>query len=152
MPNFQVRRKDMPITEIKEDPIVEEKKEETSGCDVTLDVKQEFTPSDNTLERVQTNAITTSMNEAMSPKKMTMWSTDKIVAVGLVIMGILSISGYIGYALYTGNSNGTEIPMAIVSGLTGFLGRGAVDGKSHIIVSSDPKEGGFKDNGQYGTR
>lgn len=57
---------------------------------------------------------------------MTKWSTDKIVAVGLVTMGMMSISGYIAYALYTGNSNGSEIPMAIVSGLTGFLGRGAL--------------------------
>ena len=143
MPNFQVRIKDEYKTE--ENPNIEEKKEEViNNCE-----KQEFIPSDETLKEIQTND--TSINDAISQhKKMMMWSTDKIVAIGLVVMGILSISGYIGYALYTGNSNGTEIPMAIVSGLTGFLGRGAVD-KSHIIVSSDPKEGGFKDNGKYGT-
>ena len=144
MPNFQVRIKDEYKTE--ENPNIEEKKEEViNNCE-----KQEFIPSDETLKEIQTNDI--SINDTISQhKKMMMWSTDKIVAIGLVVMGILSISGYIGYALYTGNSNGTEIPMAIVSGLTGFLGRGAVD-KSHIIVSSDPKEGGFKDNGKYGTR
>lgn len=54
------------------------------------------------------------------------WSVDKIVAVGLVGMGGLSIIGYIAHIILTGNSNGTEIPMAIVSGLTGYIGRGAV--------------------------
>lgn len=49
------------------------------------------------------------------------------MAVGLVAMGGLSILGYIIYTLKTGNSNGTEIPMAIVSGLTGYLGRGAAE-------------------------
>lgn len=83
------------------------------------------------------------------------WSVDKIVAVGLVIMGIISISGYIAYALFTGNSNGTEIPMAIVSGLTGFLGRGALihDGYSHYYPQlhdhyphdQDHREGGEED-------
>lgn len=64
--------------------------------------------------------------EDKEAREMVRLSTDKIVAIGLVVMGIISISGYIAYALYTGNSNGTEIPMAIVSGLTGFLGRGAL--------------------------
>ena len=57
---------------------------------------------------------------------MASWSVDKIVAVGLVAMGGLSILGYIAHIITTGNSNGTEIPMAIVSGLTGYIGRGAV--------------------------
>ena len=48
---------------------------------------------------------------------------DKIVAVGLVAMGGLSILGYIAHIVTTGNSNGTEIPMAIVSGLTGYMRR-----------------------------
>jgi hypothetical protein len=59
------------------------------------------------------------------------WSVDKIVAVGLVGMGVLSIIGYIAHIIMTGNSNGTEIPMAIVSGLTGYIGRGAVQSMAH---------------------
>lgn len=49
------------------------------------------------------------------------WEVDKIISGGLVVMGILSIIGWIWYSISTGNSNGTEIPMAIVSGLTGAL-------------------------------
>ena len=55
------------------------------------------------------------------------WSTDRLVAIGLVAMGLLSVVGYIVRSIITGESNGTEIPMAIVSGLTGYLGRGVVD-------------------------
>ena len=73
-------------------------------------------------------------------KYMSGWSTDKIVATGLVVMGIMSITGYIAYALYTGNSNGTEIPMAIVSGLTGFLGRGAVTPDHHNVIIAQPQQ------------
>lgn len=49
------------------------------------------------------------------------WDMDIIIACGLVMMGIISIIGWIAYSILTGNSNGTEIPMAIVSGLTGAL-------------------------------
>lgn len=72
---------------------------------------------------------------------MTKWSTDKIVAVGLVVMGMMSISGYIAYTLYTGNSNGSEIPMAIVSGLTGFLGRGALPHEEYPNQYGYPPQG-----------
>jgi len=56
--------------------------------------------------------------------KLNSWTIDKIVATGLVFMGIFSIICYIAFAFYTGTATGTEIPMAIVSGLTGYLGRG----------------------------
>lgn len=82
------------------------------------------------------------------------WSTDKIVALGLVVMGIMSISGYIAYALYTGNSNGTEIPMAIVSGLTGFLGRGALPHEEYPNKYGYPPQGtenGGSNHGRNGT-
>lgn len=81
---------------------------------------------------------------------MTTMSTDKIVAIGLVTMGIMSISGYIAYVLYTGNSNGTEIPMAIVSGLTGFLGRGALINETTktTTTSTSSKGGPTNDNGK----
>lgn len=46
---------------------------------------------------------------------------NKIIAWGLVIMGILSIAGWIAYSIINGSSSGTEIPIAITSGLTGVL-------------------------------
>ena len=46
---------------------------------------------------------------------------NKIIAWGLVIMGILSIAGWIANSMLNGSSNGTEIPIAIASGLTGVL-------------------------------
>lgn len=52
---------------------------------------------------------------------MKQWDMNIIIAWGLVVMGVISIGGWIAYSIITGNSNGTEIPMAIVSGLTGAL-------------------------------
>lgn len=46
---------------------------------------------------------------------------NKVIAWGLVIMGILSIVGWIAYSIINGSSSGTEIPIAITSGLTGVL-------------------------------
>ena len=81
---------------------------------------------DTAIGKPSTDSESRVKKDKSKDSSMTKWSTDKIVAVGLVVMGMMSISGYIAYALYTGNSNGSEIPMAIVSGLTGFLGRGAL--------------------------
>jgi hypothetical protein len=41
-------------------------------------------------------------------------------------MGIIAVTGTIIHTALTGSSNGSEVPMAIVSGLTGFLGRGVL--------------------------
>lgn len=49
------------------------------------------------------------------------WEMNQIIAWGLVIMGILSITGWIAYSIITHSSAGTEIPIAIVSGLGGVL-------------------------------
>ena len=50
-----------------------------------------------------------------------MWDTNKIIAVGLVVMGVIAVViwGIISYQ--TGTSTGTEIPIGIISGLTGVL-------------------------------
>ena len=50
-----------------------------------------------------------------------MWDTNKIIAVGLVVMGVIAVIiwGIISYQ--TGTSTGTEIPIGIISGLTGVL-------------------------------
>ena len=57
----------------------------------------------------------------------TKWGTDRIVATGLVVMGIFAVLGNIAYNWTYGATGATEIPMAIVSGLTGFLGRGILN-------------------------
>lgn len=59
--------------------------------------------------------------QATEESSMKHWDMDIIISWGLVVMGIISILGWIIYFIDTGNSNGTEIPMAIVSGLTGAL-------------------------------
>lgn len=46
---------------------------------------------------------------------------NRVIAWGLVIMGILSVGGWIAFAMLTGLSSGTEIPIAISSGLIGVL-------------------------------
>lgn len=47
--------------------------------------------------------------------------TNRLIALGLIIMGVMSISGWIVHLVLTGNSGGTEIPIAVVSGLGGVL-------------------------------
>ena len=46
---------------------------------------------------------------------------NRIIAWGLIIMGILSVGGWIAFAVLSGTSSGTEIPIAISSGLIGVL-------------------------------
>lgn len=72
----------------------------------------------------------------MIRRKISFWSTDKIVACGLVLMGIIAVSGTIAHQILTGTATGSEVPMAIVSGLTGFLGRGALSGD--LTTKSQP--------------
>ena len=49
------------------------------------------------------------------------WDTDIIISFGLVIMGIAAVIGWIWLSIKTGTSSGTEIPIGIISGLTGVL-------------------------------
>ena len=54
-----------------------------------------------------------------------------VISWGLVVMGVLSVGGWIAYTIYTGTSGGTEIPIAISSGLTGVLtGKNIAQNKS----------------------
>lgn len=50
-----------------------------------------------------------------------MWDTNKIIAVGLVVMGVIAVAGWLVISYKTGTSTGTEIPIGIISGLTGVL-------------------------------
>lgn len=54
--------------------------------------------------------------------------TNKIIASGLVVMGIISVGGWLAISLKTGTSTGTEIPIGIISGLVGVLtGKGLAE-------------------------
>lgn len=60
------------------------------------------------------------------------WDTNRIIAWGLVIMGVLSIAGWIGCSIINGSSSSTEIPIAIVSGLGGVLTGKNLDRKKDV--------------------
>ena len=42
---------------------------------------------------------------------------NTVISWGLVIMGIIAVIGWIILSIKTGTSSGTEIPIAIISGL-----------------------------------
>ena len=143
MSRFEIGLKPKP-GEVPNNATTEDPKAQDATIDAPKESEETSYPS-NPKEPIEPNKET---------RVLTKWSTDKIVALGLVIMGVLSISGYIAYALYTGNSNGTEIPMAIVSGLTGFLGRGALPHEEYHNTYNYPshcaEKGGLND-GRNGT-
>lgn len=59
-----------------------------------------------------------------------MWDTNRIISVGLVAMGTISVAGWLAISLKTGTSTGTEIPIGIISGLVGVLtGKGLAESK-----------------------
>ena len=49
------------------------------------------------------------------------WDMNTIISCGLVVMGVIAVLGWIALSYKTGTSSGTEIPIAIVSGLVGVL-------------------------------
>ncbi len=49
------------------------------------------------------------------------WDMNTIISWGLVVMGVIAVGGWILLSYKTGTSSGTEIPIAIVSGLGGVL-------------------------------
>ena len=56
------------------------------------------------------------------------WDTNKIISFGLVLMGIIAVSGWLAISWKTGTSTGTEIPIGIISGLVGVLtGKGMAE-------------------------
>ncbi|MBR3624212.1 MAG: hypothetical protein IKN43_12790 [Selenomonadaceae bacterium] len=57
-------------------------------------------------------------------------NTNTIISWGLVIMGVGAVGGWIWISLRTGTSSGTEVPISIISGLTGVLtGKGLAEAK-----------------------
>jgi hypothetical protein len=49
------------------------------------------------------------------------WDTNNIIAIGLVLMGFVAVTGWVLLSYKSGTSIGTEIPIGIISGLTGVL-------------------------------
>lgn len=49
------------------------------------------------------------------------WDVNTVISSGLVVMGVMSVGGWIALSMRTGTSSGTEIPIAIISGLVGVL-------------------------------
>ena len=56
------------------------------------------------------------------------WDTNRIISLGLVVMGVISVCGWLAISWKTGTSTGTEIPIGIISGLVGVLtGKGMAE-------------------------
>lgn len=55
------------------------------------------------------------------------WSTDKIIGAGLILALILISVGNILIALRTGTYPPTDLPMNIVTGLAGYMGRSLLE-------------------------
>ena len=58
---------------------------------------------------------------------MNSWNTDKIIGAGLILALILLIIGNIIITLYTGKFPTSDLPMNIVTGLAGYMGRSLLE-------------------------
>lgn len=55
------------------------------------------------------------------------WNTDKIIGAGLILALLFLILGNITITLYTGKFPTTDLPMNIVTGLAGYMGRSLLE-------------------------
>ena len=55
------------------------------------------------------------------------WNTDKIIGAGLILALLILILGNITITLYTGKCPTTDLPMNIVTGLAGYMGRSLLE-------------------------
>ena len=72
----------------------------------------------------------------MEPQKQPM-DMNTVISWGLIVMGNLSVIGWIAISILTGTNNGTEIPLSIASGLVGVL-TGKKLAESRIIGNLPP--------------
>lgn len=64
---------------------------------------------------------------------------NAILSWGLMIMGILSVGGWIAISIITGTNNGTEIPLSIASGLVGVLtGKKIAESRIQTAIQKEP--------------
>ena len=55
------------------------------------------------------------------------WNTDKIIGAGLILVLLILVIGNIIITLYTGKFPTTDLPMNIVTGLAGYMGRSLLE-------------------------
>jgi len=55
------------------------------------------------------------------------WNTDKIIGAGLILALLFLIVGNIIITLYTGKFPTSDLPMNIVTGLAGYMGRSLLE-------------------------
>ena len=68
------------------------------------------------------------------------WDMNMVIAVSLGVMGFTAIIGWIIISWLTGTSSGTEVPISIISGLSGVLtGKGMAEAKLRKELSAPPK-------------
>lgn len=68
-----------------------------------------------------------------------MKDVNVVIAWALGIMGFLAVIGWIIISFVTGTSSGTEVPISVISGLSGILtGKGMVEAKLKKEVKDNP--------------
>ena len=55
------------------------------------------------------------------------WHTDKIIGAGLIVALLFLVIGNIVITLYTGKIPTSDLPMNIVTGLVGYMGRSLLE-------------------------
>ena len=55
------------------------------------------------------------------------WNTDKIIGAGLILALILLVIGNVAVGLITSKYPPTDLPMNIVTGLAGYMGRSLLE-------------------------
>ena len=55
------------------------------------------------------------------------WNTDKIIGAGLILVLLILVVGNITITLYTGKFPTSDLPMNIVTGLAGYMGRSLLE-------------------------
>lgn len=75
------------------------------------------------------------------------WHTDRVIGAGLIAALLLKIAGDIAITIATGNSPPSDLPMNIVTGLVGYMGRSLMEkGKKN---DNDTKKEGDEDDSQH---
>ena len=70
---------------------------------------------------------------------MNRWNTDKIIGAGLIVALLLKITGDVAVAIINGNSPPSDLPMNIVTGLAGYMGRSLLE-KQKICLKQTKKK------------
>ena len=65
------------------------------------------------------------------------WNTDKIIGAGLIVALILLIIGNVMITLVTGNFPTSDLPMNIVTGLAGYMGRSLLEKQKNDYESGE---------------